>query len=282
MPPRTPGSRAAAGDPIPRRSGRRRSRRARGRRGGPDPAQSRGRARPDSPGSGPKRTRRRPCDPSLPLQRARAFRVHCARRRRDERSRDPARMLDRKIALRLGCVLAVGLAILHRGYFVSSDEVGLYFQTRAISEELSLVVPARLHMAVPGADGRSYSHYTIGQSLLAVPFHAAGRLVEPLLSDGARRSLVGSMSGRSRDGVPPVGFGAFPILFYPPLATAVLAGLFFLVERRLGASPRTALAASLALALTTHAGTLSALFLQHTSEAIGALGAFYFWHRFRA
>ena len=190
-------------------------------------------------------------------------------------------MHDRKIALRLSCVLAVGLAILHRGYFVSSDEVGLYFQTRALSEELSLAVPARLHMAVPGRDGRSYSHYTIGQSLLAVPFHAAGRLVEPLLSDAARRALVGPVSWRSRDGVPPIGLGAFPILFYPPLATAVLAGLFFLFERRLGASPRAALAASLALALATHAGTLSALFLQHTTEAIGALGAFYFWHRFR-
>jgi hypothetical protein len=190
-------------------------------------------------------------------------------------------MADREIAFRLACVLVVGLAILHRGHFVSSDELGLYFQTRALSEDLSLAVPPRIHMAAPGRDGRSYSHYTIGQSLLAVPFHAAGRLVEPLLSDGARRALEGELGQKSWAGAPPVGFGAFPILFYPLAATGVLAALFFLFERRLGASRGAALTASAVLATCTHAGTLSTFFLQHTTEAIGALGAFYCWHRFR-
>jgi hypothetical protein len=190
-------------------------------------------------------------------------------------------MPDRKIAFRLACVLVVGLAILHRGHFVSSDELGLYFQTRALSENQSLAVPPRLHMAAVGRDGRSYSHYTIGQSLLAVPFHAAGRAIEPFLSEGARRALEGKLGQRSRAGTPPVHFGAFPILFYPPVATGVLAALFFLFERRLGASRGAALTASVVLATCTHAGTLSTYFLQHTTEAIGALGAFYFWHRFR-
>jgi hypothetical protein len=190
-------------------------------------------------------------------------------------------MADREIAFRLACVLVVGLLILHRGHFVSTDELGLYFQTRALSEDLSLAVPPRLHMAALGRDGRSYSHYTIGQSLLAVPFHAAGRLVEPLLSAGARRALEGESGQKSWAGAPPVGFGGFPVLFYPPAATGLLAALFFLLERRLGASRGAALTASVVLATCTHAGTLSTFFLQHTSEAIGALGAFYFWHRFR-
>lgn len=187
-------------------------------------------------------------------------------------------MADRVIAFRLACVLAVGLAILHRGHFASSDELGLYFQTRALAEEASLAVPPGLHMTYPGRGGASYSQYTIGQSLLAMPFHAAGRLVERFLSDGVRQALAGSpIQSRA-----PVGFGAFPILFYPPVATSVLGALFFLFERRLGASRRAALAASVALATCTHAGLMSTLFLQHTSEAIAALGAFYFWHRFRA
>lgn len=67
-------------------------------------------------------------------------------------------MADRRIAFRLACVLFVGLAILHRGHFASSDELGLYFQTRALSGNLSLAVPPRMHMAAEGPDGRSYSH----------------------------------------------------------------------------------------------------------------------------
>ena len=190
-------------------------------------------------------------------------------------------MADRKIAFRLACVLVVGLAILHRGHFVSTDELGLYFQTRALAENRSLAVPPRLHMAALGPDGRGYSPYTIGQSLLAVPFHVAGRVVEPLLSEGARHALEGKVGQKSWAGAPPVHFGAFPILFYRPAATGVLAALFFLFERRLGASRGAALTASVVLATCTHAAMLSTYFLQHTTEAIGALGAFYFWYRFR-
>lgn len=191
-------------------------------------------------------------------------------------------MADRRIALQLWLLLSVFLAIFHRGHFMSTDEVGVYFQTKALSERGSLAVPERVHMAFRGRGGASYSQYAVGQSLLAVPFHAAGRSIERRLSEEAWRYVVGPLGRQSWTGEPPILAGAFFVLFYPPVAAGALAALFFLFERRLGASRGAALAASLALATCTHAGLLSTLFLQHTTETIGALGAFYFWHRFRS
>jgi hypothetical protein len=188
---------------------------------------------------------------------------------------------DRRIAVRLACVVAVGLAILHRGHFLSSDERGLYFQTRALAQDFSLAVPP-LPMALPGADGRLYSHYTVGQSIAAMPLYWLGELVASVLPDRARRALEGPATRPTRGPGTPVGPEAFAVLLYPPVATGVLAALFFAAERRLGASRRAAVLAGLALVSTTHVGTLATLFLQHTTEAICALGAFHFWHRFRA
>ncbi len=188
---------------------------------------------------------------------------------------------DRRIALRLALVVAVFLAIFHRGHFMSTDEAGVYFQAKSLSEHFSLEVPSRVNLAFRGRDGRSYSQYVVGQSLLAAPFYALGDLFDPLLSHSARRTLAGPIGLISWAGEPPVGSGAFSVLFYPPVAAGALAALFFLFERRLGASRRAALAASLALALCTHAALMSTLLLQHTTEALCALGGFFFWRRYR-
>ena len=79
---------------------------------------------------------------------------------------------DRRVAVRLGWLLAVFLLVFHRGHFMSSDELGSYFQTRSIARSFSLEIPGSVHMAFSGRDGRSYSHYAIGQSLLAAPLDA--------------------------------------------------------------------------------------------------------------
>ncbi|HEY8122068.1 MAG TPA: hypothetical protein VII78_12180 [Myxococcota bacterium] len=188
---------------------------------------------------------------------------------------------DRRIAFRLALLLAAVLALFHRGHFMSTDELGLYFQTRAIAEEGSLAVPVRVHMAFPGRDVRSYSQYVVGQSLLAAPFHALGRIATARLGMEAHRTLAGPLGMQSWLGEPMVGAGAFSVLFYPPAVVGALAALFFLFERRLGASRGAALLASCALAGCTHAALISTLFLQHGTEALLALAAFFFWHRYR-
>ena len=188
---------------------------------------------------------------------------------------------DRRVAIRLALVLSVGLAIFHRGHFMSSDELGVFFQAKSIAEDGTLAVPTRVFMAYPGRDVRSYSQYVVGQSLLAAPFYATGRLLTARLGMEAHRTLAGALGMESWLGEPIVGAGAFSVLFYPPIVGGTLAALFFLFERRLGASRHAALLASLALALCTHAALISTLFLQHGSETLLALAAFYFWHRYR-
>jgi hypothetical protein len=186
---------------------------------------------------------------------------------------------DRSTALLLGCTVAVALSILHRGHFLSSDEIGMFFQTRSLATKASLVVPP-VPNAHRGPDGQIYSHYTVGQSLLAIPFFQIAQLSEPWMPAPVRAAIAGPptfLLGKRY----PVGFEMFGVGLYGPVATGFLAGLFFLFERRLGAGPRSAAAASLLLAGCTHVATLSATFLQHTTEAIWVLGAFYAWHRFR-
>jgi hypothetical protein len=190
----------------------------------------------------------------------------------------PART-DRSLALLLGCTVALGLSILHRGHFLSGDEIGVFFQTRALATEGSLAIP-RLPNSYRGADGRIYSQYTVGQSLLAIPLFQIAHVVEPWLPWPVRAAIAGPptvLLGKPY----PVGFEMFAVGLYAPLATGVLAALFFWFERRLGASARAAATASLLLAGCTHAATLSAIFLQHTTETIWILATFLFWHRFR-
>jgi hypothetical protein len=186
---------------------------------------------------------------------------------------------DRSIALLLGCAVAFGLSILHRGHFLSGDEIGVFFQTRSLATEGSLAIP-RLPNSYRGPDGRIYSQYTIGQSLLAIPLFQIAHVVEPWLPPRVQAAIAGPptvLLGKPY----PVGFEMFAVGLYAPLATGVLAALFFLFERRLGASAGASATASLLLAGCTHAATLSAIFLQHTTETIWVLAAFYFWHRFR-
>ncbi|HEU4431733.1 MAG TPA: hypothetical protein VFT98_23445 [Myxococcota bacterium] len=188
---------------------------------------------------------------------------------------------DRRIAWRLACVVALALSLLHRGHFMSTDELGMFFQTKSLAEELSLAVPARVHMAFRGRDARSYSQYVVGQALIAAPLYSLGKALTRGLGERAQRTLAGPVGRSSWQGEPPVGAGAFSVLFYPALVAGALAGVFFLFERRLGASVSAALLASLALAFCTHALLLGTLFLQHGAEALLALAAFFFWHRYR-
>ena len=76
-------------------------------------------------------------------------------------ARDP----DRSLALALALVCFLGFALFHRGVLASTDEVGVFETARAIFERASLDVPEGLH-TFPGRDGRIYSHFAIGQSLL--------------------------------------------------------------------------------------------------------------------
>ena len=192
----------------------------------------------------------------------------------------PAQNTDRSLALALAVACFLGFALFHRGLLASTDEVGVFETTRAIFERASLDVPEGLH-TFPGRDGRIYSHFAIGQSLLALPLYALGRLADATLSFPVRQALAGP---RVAQGAIVYGGSVeiFAVGLYAPLSAAALVALFFLFQRRLGASPRAATAAALLLAGTTYVAAMSSYFLQHTTEALAIVASLFFLFRFRS
>jgi hypothetical protein len=72
---------------------------------------------------------------------------------------------DLRRALWVGAWVTLFLLVFQRSDMIGSDEIGVYDQTVSLAERLDLAVPPHIH-AYPGRDGRLYSHYAIGQSVL--------------------------------------------------------------------------------------------------------------------
>jgi hypothetical protein len=150
--------------------------------------------------------------------------------------------------------------------------------TRSLHDGATLAVPPFVHTG-RGSDGRSYSHFSIGQSALALPFFALGRWAERALPEPARRALAGpEVSVRKR----PAGgrVEIFAVGLYGPVAAAFLVAFFFLFERALGVSLRSAALCALLLGSTTYVATQATFFLRHVTESaalMGALLSFFAW-----
>jgi hypothetical protein len=179
---------------------------------------------------------------------------------------------DRRIAAWLAaCAALVYLPFCH-GHLTGSDEVGVFLSTASLWERGDLAIGPGQHV-FEGRDGRRYSIFAIGQSLLALPFYAAGDVAEQILP----REWLSRAVGRTLEGMadtwetPQV----FAVTLYAPLATGALVGLYFLFQRRLGASRRSALWASLLFGVSTYVAMMSVYFLQHTTEALAILGSLY-------
>lgn len=181
--------------------------------------------------------------------------------------------LDRRIARLLAGAACLFYLLFFHGHFFGSDEMAVYATTRSLYERASLEIPPGPHRYV-GRDGRVYGHFAIGQSVLALPFYGLGRMAAAVLPDAASRALAGRPAeGDLIDahGDPQV----FAVALYAVVASGLLVALFYLFERRLGISPRSAVVASLALATTTYVAAMSTYFLRHTSEALTLLGGLY-------
>jgi hypothetical protein len=182
---------------------------------------------------------------------------------------------DRRIARRLGIVFFLLFALFHRGHFSGTDELGLYQVTASMYSHGSLAVPDFVHTA-EGVDGRRYSHFSVGQSALAVPFYALGRLASALLPEPARAALAGphlSLDLAAGGGRVEI----FAVGLYAPAAAALLVALFFAFERRLGVSTGTAVACAALFGATSYVATHATFFLRHVSECLCIVGALYFY-----
>ncbi len=172
---------------------------------------------------------------------------------------------DRRIALGVAaCFFLFYLPFFH-GHFYGTDEWSAYEVCRNLYKraDLAVVVPAPHHFE--GRDGRLYSHFALGPSVLAIPLHGLGTLVGQMAPD----TWVRAMSGRKREGNmidtianPEI----FAVALYSPIASAALVGMFFLFERRLGSSLGNAVRASVLLGATTYVAMMSSTKLLYSGK----------------
>jgi len=186
---------------------------------------------------------------------------------------------DRRIARRLGLVAFLACLPFFHGHFTGTDEMGVFLTTRALYENGSFEVRGGPHR-FRGRDGRTYAHFAPGLPLLALPLYAVGDVADRTLPE----AWVQALSGRPREPERIDTLGSpqtFAVALLPALATAWLVAVFFQVQRRLGASPRSALVASAILGGATYVGAHSVYLLRHTTEAIAWLASFLALLRFR-
>lgn len=179
---------------------------------------------------------------------------------------------DGRIAVWIAvCAALVYLPFSH-GHLTGSDEYSIYASTASLVEEGDLAVGRGLHRFA-GRNGRWYSIFAVGQSLLAVPFYLVGSAVEDSVSAEALARVLGRTSENAIDTLENARI--FAVSLYAPLVSALLVALFYLFERRLGASCRSALLATALLGGTTYVALMSMYFLRHTTETLAVVGALY-------
>ena len=185
---------------------------------------------------------------------------------------------DRPVALWLAVVAALAYLPFSHCHFMGSDETGVFLPARALYTDGSMAISPGQHI-FEGRDGRHYSHFAIGQTLLALPFVAVGESLSRLVPEHALRRVI----GRDFQGFIDTqeGPAIFLVSAYAPLVSGLLVALFFLFERGLGASRRAALFSAALLGACTYVATHSVYFLRHTTEALAILGAFAAFHAYR-
>lgn len=129
-----------------------------------------------------------------------------------------------------------------------------YEVTRSIVEKSDLAIPTGL--GVSGIDGRDYSWFGLGHSLLAIPFYIAGKYAgaNPMLAVSMMNQLIGA-------------------------ATAVLVFIFSIA---LGYSKRASLLTSLFYGLGTMAWPYAKSACDHPAETFFILLSAYFMYRYTA
>lgn len=206
-----------------------------------------------------------------------------------------------RLALAVGLTCTLFYSGLTHGNFKGSDEVGVFQVTESLYRDRTLEVPVHHHAHV-GADGRLYHAWATGQSVLALPFYALSQLADAVLPDSwtqalagprgqsTRRLRPGRLEELRRAGIADVRAqtlrysGWLPIFFvslFAPVASGALVAVFFLLQRELGVSIRSALAAAMLTGLASYPAMMSTFFLRHTTETVAILAAFALFHAYR-
>jgi hypothetical protein len=195
---------------------------------------------------------------------------------------DVTRRINRSVAIRLALCFFVFFAGLTHGHFKTSDEWIVYEATASLWDTGRPSVHSR-PFAHRGADGRVYSQYMLGQSLLAMPFFLIGRVAGNTLPTSWRTVLAGPIMlthstqatrGRSLAGGRPE---ITAVTLFAPVVIALLISICFLQQRQLGVSMKNAVLVSVLIGTTSYVAMHAVYFLRHgttTALFMGALLAF--------
>ena len=145
------------------------------------------------------------------------------------------------------------------------DDWSMLQVTSSIVDRSQIDVPQTTPGSVPGADGRYYSKYGLGQSLLAVPFYVAGMRLSTLAG-------IPSFDGKHFGQATPL---TYVLTMLGVVATAASVALLFLCCLTLGFDRRASALAALALGLGTFAWYWSRTFMTEPPSMLLLLLAFY-------
>jgi hypothetical protein len=180
---------------------------------------------------------------------------------------------DRSVALWLFGVSVLLYTGTAKGILEQVDDVAMLRVTQSIVRDGSVAVEPDTPGAMPGADGRYYTRYGLGQSLLAIPFYLLGsRLPETVPTENV---------------FDPHGFvTASPLAFALSgvgiLSSAATVALLYLTCRALDFSQVGSVTAALGLGLGTFAWFYARTFMSEPPSMLCALLAFYGLVRYSA
>lgn len=172
-------------------------------------------------------------------------------------------MDNKKTAIPLFFFLLCILLVSARGYLSTYDYYNRFLVTRSIVEYGTISIPERVR-TVQGPDGRHYSHYALGESLLFIPFYLVGK------------GLAFLWGGY--DPEMPEQF-ACSMLF--PFATAATGVFIFLVSLYLGFRRRTSVVLAVIFSFATLAWPYSKMHNVQPLVSLFLLAAFYYGLKYR-
>ena len=176
------------------------------------------------------------------------------RSNRTRRRYDPGFQAGAGVFIFLLCVFVFTA----RGYLSTYDYYSRFLVTRSIVEKGTLAIQERVR-AVEGEDGRFYSRYGLGESLLFIPLYAAGKLI----------------ASASQGGIDPELAEQFTCSMLFPAATAGTGLLLYLLAAAVGFRRKTAFAVTLLYGFATLAWPYSKMHTVQPLESFFLLYVFY-------
>jgi hypothetical protein len=158
-----------------------------------------------------------------------------------------------------------------KGTLSFGDDVSMFRVTRSIATEMSVAVPADTPGVKRGVDGRYYSKFGLGQSVLGLPFYLVGAFIQDHYSNPVLRNAYGETYAN------PVVFCVCLLGIFSMVGAIVLLYLSCLT---LGFDERASIVAALAFGGCTFAWYYARTFMTEPSSTFFLILAFYSLLRF--